>query len=188
MTKLSLIGALAAAVTFGLASSAGAVVVPVSTMSFQFKGQCGDCTGYGVGTLTVQGYTPGTALDSSNLVDFTYSSNLMPVFDINPTNDFLSVDSLSGNISTAQGFYDIHVSSSLFGLFGGDYFDSSTDGTWDAGNSFFFPFSDQDHGTNGLWNPAGVPEPASWALMIAGLGLMGGMLRFGRRSAALAMS
>ena len=32
---------------------------------------------------------------------------------------------------------------------------------------------------------AAVPEPSTWALMIAGVGMTGGMLRFGRRRGAL---
>ena len=44
--------------------------------TYQFVGQCTDCSGTGVGVLTVQNYTLGTALSSCNFVSFTYTSNL----------------------------------------------------------------------------------------------------------------
>ena len=49
---------------------------PQATTTYQFVGQCSDCTGTGTGLLVLQNYTRGTALTSSNFVSFTYSSNL----------------------------------------------------------------------------------------------------------------
>jgi hypothetical protein len=45
--------------------------------TYQFVGQCTDCSGTGVGLLTVQNYTLGNQLTSCNFVRFTYSSNLV---------------------------------------------------------------------------------------------------------------
>jgi hypothetical protein len=44
--------------------------------TYMFTGSCSDCTGTGVGYLTLQNYTPGTALSYSDFVSFTYTSNL----------------------------------------------------------------------------------------------------------------
>jgi hypothetical protein len=44
--------------------------------TYQFVGQCYDCSGTGIGLLTLQNYTLGTALNSCNFVSFTYTSNL----------------------------------------------------------------------------------------------------------------
>jgi hypothetical protein len=41
-------------------------------------------------------------------------------------------------------------------------------------------------GVNYLYNPAGVPEPATWAMLIAGFGGLGAVLRQTRRQPALA--
>jgi hypothetical protein len=66
-------------------------------------------------------------------------------------------------------------------------FNPLVDGTY----NFNMDVSDQTHGTNSIsfdlkiGNGGAVPEPASWALMIAGFGATGAMLRR-RRSLALA--
>jgi len=39
--------------------------------TYQFVGQCTDCSGTGVGVLTVRNYTLGDTLTSCNLVSFT---------------------------------------------------------------------------------------------------------------------
>jgi len=44
---------------------------------YDFSGSCSDCQNTGSGVLTLQDYTPGTALSASNFVSFTYSSNLL---------------------------------------------------------------------------------------------------------------
>ncbi|THD61087.1 MAG: PEP-CTERM sorting domain-containing protein [Phenylobacterium sp.] len=60
--------------------------------------------------------------------------------------------------------------------------------TFNVGDSFTaIAFSDgQIIGTGSSALVAGVPEPASWALMIVGLGGMGAMLRTRRRSIPVA--
>jgi hypothetical protein len=61
---------------------------------------------------------------------------------------------------------------------------------WGAAHSDFNGYADaiyaQDGHTQGFVTGGGVPEPASWALMIAGFGLAGGMLRRRRAAAATA--
>jgi hypothetical protein len=46
------------------------------TATYRFAGQCTDCTGTGVGLLTLRNYTLGDELTGCNFVSFSYSSNL----------------------------------------------------------------------------------------------------------------
>ena len=172
--------ALAAAISIASAPLAQADVAPAgNSYTFDFSGQCLDCTGYGSGVLQVQDYVLGSALADANLVDFSYSSNLTS-FDINPANDSLLLDTLSGSINTAQGFYDVHVESSFLGLILVSSFDSFTDGAWSASTPV-----PADFGLNGTWNASAVsaaPEPSTWLLMFAGIGGIGLMLRQAKRT------
>jgi hypothetical protein len=63
----------------GLLSPLGAAAQTASDTTYVFTGTCTDCTGVGVGYLTLQNYTPGTALSYSNFVSFTYQSNLSSI-------------------------------------------------------------------------------------------------------------
>src|SRR5689334_24070562 len=47
------------------------------TSTFQFVGNCTDCTGTGTATLVLLNYTQGNPLTLSNFVSLTYSSNLV---------------------------------------------------------------------------------------------------------------
>ena len=59
-----------------------------------------------------------------------------------------------------------------------DFSNPNTLGAWQlSGDSLQFAFSDQTTLAYRLDGPAGVPEPASWALMIGGFGLAGAALR-----------
>src|SRR5689334_11312287 len=49
----------------------------VTTSSYQFVGNCSDCAGTAMATLVLQNYTPGSALNNSDFVSLTYSSNLL---------------------------------------------------------------------------------------------------------------
>jgi len=82
---------------------------------------------------------------------------------------------------TNPGVMDITLSNGtfnggLFGLSGGSKDGTTVDATFDWKND--------PNGVAGL--AGGVPEPASWALMIGGFGMAGGMLRRRRTAAAVA--
>jgi len=65
-----------------------------TTTTYEFTGACSDCTGVGIGYLTLQNYTPGTALSYTDFVSFTYQSSLS-VFSI-------SASGMSYDVSTAE--------------------------------------------------------------------------------------
>lgn len=134
-----------------------------STVTYQFVGQCTDCTGTAVGLLTLQNYTLGTALASCNFVSFTYSSNLTS-FTI--TQATLVNLSGAGLPATLPGPGTVQV--------GGpnpDNFSSNSGGTWTVGAV--------DYGTGGTWSlyTNAVPTLSTavlcaLALLLAGAGAL----------------
>ena len=140
-------------------SSAGTCTLAGPQSTYQFVGQCTDCTGTGVGQLTVQNYTLGTALNSCNFVSFTYTSNLTS-FTITAPGSF----SLGGTLPASL------PSAALVGVFGTgrNDFESYTDGSWYVGLS--------DYGTGGVWSlpsTSTVPTLSTAALCTLGLLLAG---------------
>ncbi len=137
--------------------------------TFDFTGDCTDCTGQATATLVLQNYTLGDPLETSNFVSFSYSSNLIS-FGPDSLNNLdgvlegmLPVD-LPGpaivsveNIVVSPGCEDC----AELGFYSVNY-DSNA---WELGV--------QDEGTNGIWSVAaattGVPEPSSLAMLAAGL-------------------
>jgi PEP-CTERM motif len=128
------------------------------TEVFTFSGACQDCAGTGNGTLTLTGYTPGTALSSSNFVSFDYSSNLTS-FDVTSSN----LNDFGGSIGATPGPYDVVINYGDGGLF-----ISQSGGDWCVGESCL-----ADFGFNNTWSQATgtspVPEPGTASLV--GLGL-----------------
>lgn len=100
--------------------------------TYQFVGQCTDCSGTGVGQLTVQSYTLGTALNSCNFVSFTYSSNLKS-FTITPA----TLNYLSGTLPTTL---PAAATVSVFGS-GSNALTTNSNGFWSVGLSDFGPSS-----------------------------------------------
>ena len=150
---------------------------PIEAQTYTFTGLCTDCAGTVTATLTLDDYTPGDALSSANLVSFSYGSNLIPDFTIT------SAYSLSGAFAASGAqLADIDIRTNDIPARGGMYeFVSHMDGNWtvsfqsdeSSGSDFL------DIGTQGTWS---VPEPASWALMISGMGFVGCALRGRRKS------
>ena len=159
--------------TAALTAPAFAVVAP--TTSYTFTGICEDCNTSGstaTAVLTLADYTPGTDLKNSNFVSFSYNSDKV---DFQSSNFFLVSNDISGNIGSAPGYYDFSYSEDLFGIFKLNSFKTSSDGTW----NYSVNQLDLDHGTAGTWNAgtSAVPEPASWAMMIGGVGFAGVAMR-----------
>ena len=169
----------------GWLAQAQAVVPTQST--FEWSGICSDCTATGnsashvvTGTLVLQDYTLGDAIDTSNFVSFSYSgSNLVNSITIDQDS---FIYWLAGSITPNPGPKRFEV---VFG--DGLHFQPQTDGSWSVcapgpagyygggspGCDFGFT-AHSDFGTSGTFGgvPA-VPEPAEWALLLAGLGVIG---------------
>jgi hypothetical protein len=142
--------------------SAGSCIQGGPQATYQFVGQCTDCSGTGIGLLTVQNYTLGTALSSCNFVSFTYTSNLTS-FTMTPSDS----PNLSGMLpvslpATATVSIRDFVIQTQFG--------SDVSGSWSVGT--FLPV---DTGTSSLWGypPSTAPTLSTAALCALGLLLAG---------------
>ena len=134
---------------------------PAPDKVFDFSGTCTDCSGVAMAELTVlSSYNIGDTLTQDNFVSFHYDgTNFVPAFTVTSAN----FGFIGGSISAYPGFNAVTVCGTQT-----PSFVSRTDGTWDVGFN--------DTGTNGQWGTPGVPEPATWAMLLAGftgLGLLG---------------
>ncbi len=172
MKRIASLAAALAALSFS--SSAFAIALAGSDYTFNFTGQCTDCSGQGLGTLRVTNYVLGNGFSDFNFVSFQYQgTDLLAPFSIDAVTALGPVF-LSGSIGQASGPYNVHLTG--FNRFESFVdFNTSSDGSWNTGRPI------ADYGINGIWqqpdaNP-GVPEPATWISMITGFALAGGAMR-----------
>ena len=130
--------------------------------TYQFVGQCTDCSGTGAGVLTVQNYTLGDTLTDCNLVSFTYTSNLTSFTITRSDSPYLS-GMLPVSLPASAA---VNVSDFTNG------FSSNVNGNWSVGLL--------DHGTGGIWSlpstsTAPTLSPAALGalvLLLAGAGAL----------------
>ena len=152
-------------------SSAGYVGGTQAT--YTFTGQCTDCSGTGIGQLVVKDYTLGATLTNSNLVSFTYTSNLLN-FTITPSGSYSY--SLTGTLpaslpaTAAVGIYAYGAGASP-----NQMLISRLSGSWCAGTGCL-----ADTGSSSSWSPqsvTGSPGPTTVpTLSPAVLGALGLLL------------
>ena len=152
------------------AGTAPATVVSGSNYTFNFTGTCTDCSGTDTAQLKLTNYVLGSAVNTGNFVSFHFDgSNLYKAFDI--TQPFIVSGSFTTTSSSTASFFVTDTS---------NFFSSDVSGSWQLGNSSLIA----DFGTAGRYVSAttssAAPEPASWAMMIGGFGLVGAAMR--RRS------
>lgn len=173
------IGALLGSATFFVfaASSVSAVTV-LPTYTYNFQGACAanDCTGFGVGLLTLN--TSSTTISASNFVGFSYMSNLVNFTIYGNTNGAMA----SGSLTALPGpDYTLFSDNSYT-------FTSSSSGGWSVGRTILISAgSDEDRGATSIWAAgpaavAAVPEPATWAMMLAGFAMIGMAMRSRNRT------
>lgn len=124
-----------------------AAPIVVTQSTFQFTGACSDCTGNGIGILTLQNYTQGRLLQPGNFVSFTYTSNLTN-FTITPSSTSFSVN---GSLPAS-----LPATASVQIAGNGILFFSLTNGSWCAG-----PSCGLDTGTSSTWGPPSAPPTIS---------------------------
>jgi hypothetical protein len=131
--------------------------VCASLITYEFDGTCSDCTGTGVGLLTLQDYSLGTPLSAANFYSFTYTS------------DLFSMSIASGQLANIMGSLDTMPGTAFVVLKDTSdtpqYFLSNTDGTWCAGTN-----CTQDTGPESAWSAAvAAPEPSTLISVVATL-------------------
>jgi hypothetical protein len=151
-----------------------AIATPAAAVDFKFSGTCIDCSGTGAGTLVLKDYTPGDTLTTANFVSFTYTSNLLSY-------TLSSVDDLTGSLTAVTGpaFVVFHGGGYTFdSLIAGPFSPWCTGATGTCGSDF---------GLISSWSQVAgvVPEPAMWAVMVLGFGLLGASMRRPRHAGLL---
>lgn len=199
MTSKPLFTALAALGCLGAAPTAHALAAVPTLSTFTFSGGCGDCTLDAppmIGTLVLQDYTPGTAIDFSHFVSFSYrGSDLVYRYSVTLTGDDgnaatldytlmpATSDFISGNLPAAPGNARF-----MLGWEDGLGFQTATDGQWFTcarGPAGYSSGSctvviNNDIGS-GSWSTTPVPEPANALLLTLGLLGLGAVARRQRR-------
>lgn len=158
--------------------------------TYQFIGNCEDCSPANtpaIATLVLKDYHPGAQLTTSNLVSFTYDSNIVSWDSQSPDLGATLQLELYGSLGTATASYDVSYHQLTSNGDGLTFTTTVTGFNYDLVR-ITAPPGGLDHGT-GTWTlvsgDPGVPETASWTMMIAGFGMVGASLR--RRRAAFAL-
>ena len=158
------------------------------TFDFTYSAQLGNgdaFTGRGVFTVNEADVTPGTDVlyrisDASGTADLARGGYSTTIAGVDPSNSFI------------QRFGDSYTLASLFLAFDGypQFFNLFlASGNNIAGSSIdFVPVAATFAIVPGDDAVAAVPEPASWALMIGGVGLVGGAMRRRRATVRVAFA
>ena len=193
---------LAAIAAAGIAGSAHAAIIPAGTASFSYLFNPTVTTGATTGTYSgvgaifttsaTGGYTgatgPGTTTGTftfSDLIGTTLATSLPSLFTFGDyTFSASSVETLGYSVTSGVGGSNAAISLYLLGTAIADGFSAtpasvtlqlnSTGGSaFSASATFASPPS------------LPVPEPASWAMMLGGFGVMGAVMRGSRRKVSL---
>ena len=148
--------------------SPAAYAIALAPDQFTFAGDCQDCEN---ATGTLLNY--GTTLNYNNFFSFTYSSS---VISYTITKTTVSQDSVFGDLSGAPGRKAVTILG-YDPTSGRSYsFVSQLSGRFDVDELTPLDFG-FDHSWAGANAVADAPEPATWAMMVGGFGLVGGALR-----------
>jgi len=168
---------------------ASPVAAQSNTLTYLFTGNCEDCNPANTpatATLVLKDYQPGTQLSTSNLVSFTYDSNIVVWDSQNLGTDYAVELGLAGSLGTSSGSYDVYLHELTFTGSGVDF--TTTQASFNYASIIFFGVpGGLDHGT-GTWtlvsgNPGPVPEAATWMAMLGGFGMVGAAQRRRRAGA-----
>jgi hypothetical protein len=131
------------------------------------------------------------APDVTNLYEFNTTVVAIDSVGSSSQSSLFRIAGNFGSIALAAGTYWFGMSGTESGAWALNYYDGGTyPGAWQlSGNTLQFSFNNQVGLPFQLYDeaiPGGVPEPASWAMLIAGFGLTGAAMR--RRSRAITVN
>ncbi len=167
---------LAAVAALGLSIAALQAGVARASVVFDFSGTCGGgCVGTATGALTLtDAYTPGADITTADFVSVQYSSSDIS-FDITSADSPFLVGGLNSDGSlnaAAQLIIEASAGLPLFQALPGEFLAADPSGIFDTSPTFQFTLVS-----------AGVPEPATWAMLLIGFAGLGAMTRSRRRLA-----
>ncbi len=166
---------LLSALVGGFVSAPAMAAVP-HDYTFSFSAPCEDCAlvngeyapGLAYGMLTLTNYVLGTALTTDNVSWFTFTSDK---FGTVASGSILEVEGklttpLAGNDRVELSFMADEQTYFFYSGAEGGYWSIEQDSTIDS------------YGYSHTWSPTTpVPEPETYAMMMAGLGLIGAVAR-----------
>lgn len=167
---------LGSAVMLVAATSPASAATVLPTYTYNFTGTCAanDCAGFGVATLTLN--TSSTTITNANFVGFSYVSNLVNFTISGGVNGAFA----SGALTTLPGTNTTFIGDNSY------IFLSNVDGNWSVGRAIIIA----DFGPTHIWAGPGAssaaPEPATWATLVGGFGMIGSALR--RRKVAVSFT
>jgi hypothetical protein len=124
--------------------------------------------------LTLTGYTPGVGVEPFNFLSFSYLSSNYPLgILVRPD----GLTSFTGILPVTSGPASIDIEWNVAGVFG--VFITSDNGAWNLTLS-----NPVDQGTGSVFMPGVIPEPETYAMLLAGLGLLGFAARRRKQKAA----
>jgi len=141
--------------------ASSATNIATTTATYQFTGQCSDCSGTGIGQLTVQNYTLGQPLNNTNFVSFSYSSNLVS-YTVGSGNFLNLTGTLPASLPAPA---TVEVQGSNYTLL------SNASGAWSVGGT-----QQADTGSSSTWGLPGSTVPALSVPAMIGLAAMMGLL------------
>lgn len=167
------------AAILGAALSANATTTSAQDYTFYFSGQCDDCgktatpgvfgTGYASGVLKLKDYTIGNPITYNNWDSFSFTSDKLGTLFSTNFDGWNSYGFTSTEATHARIFFPFMTNDSLWHHFGTD-----PNGQWSIQEGYV-PL---DYGFKYQWSTtAPVPEPETYAMLLAGLGLIGGIAR-----------
>ena len=165
---------MAAAVILAAAMMQPASAQTAGDYTFKFVGDCWDCVGQGTATLAVTNYVLGSELDGSNFVSFTYDqSSIIDSYTINSSPGFY------GALDDTPGSYSVFIGGLIGTTSNSMRYFQTIGSVWATGPYTGAPL---DIGNDGIWtlvdpSSSGVPEAASWAMMLGGFGMIGATMR-----------
>jgi hypothetical protein len=187
MSARSKTAALALASALAIAAAAPAQAAPVYTVVDQDLSTGSYDITYKGGTIT---FANGIGFPSYIAVSTSGTGAVRTVFG-NPSTDFTDRGYAFYDANTLGGFGSVAVSTPIYATNGrnflglrvgteGNYYYGFAYTTDNVLNSYGF----ENQANTGILGTTAVPEPATWALMIAGFGLVGGAMRRRRTATA----